>query len=48
MTGPRAVPCRAVPAAVFVESNKDLLATIPPPQVAVQYYKAADLYLFDE
>jgi hypothetical protein len=35
-------------AGVFVEQNRELLATIPPPAVALAYYKSADLYLFDE
>lgn len=33
--------------ATFVEQNSALLKTIPPPMVAIQYYKAGDLYLFD-
>jgi len=33
---------------VFVESNKELLETIPPPKVALSYYLNQDLYLFDE
>jgi hypothetical protein len=32
-------------AAVFVESNKELLETIPPPKVALSYYLNQDLYL---
>ena len=31
--------------AVFVETNKDLLATIPPPKVALNYYLNEDLYM---
>lgn len=34
--------------AVFVKQNKELLATIPPPRVALDYYLNQDLYLFDE
>jgi hypothetical protein len=33
---------------VFLEANKDILATIPPPLVALTYYRSQDLYLFDE
>lgn len=33
---------------VFLEQNKDILAKIPPPTVAVHYYRNKDLYLFDE
>lgn len=33
---------------VFAEQNKDLLSTIPPPLVALNYYKSGDLYLFDQ
>lgn len=32
----------------FAEQNKDLLQTIPPPLVALNYYKSGDLYLFDQ
>lgn len=32
----------------FVDANKELLQTLPPPFVAVQYYRGDDLYLFDE
>ena len=31
----------------FVEDNADLLKTIPPPMIAIQYYKGEDLYYFD-
>ena len=34
--------------AVFVEANSDLLKTLPPPKVALEYYLNSDLYLFDE
>ena len=27
--------------------NKDLLSSLPPPLVALEYYKSGDLYLFD-
>ncbi len=33
---------------VFAEQNKELLKTIPPPLVALNYYKSGDLYLFDQ
>lgn len=32
----------------FLEENADLLKSIPPPLVALSYYKAGDLYLFDQ
>lgn len=32
----------------FVEENAELLKTLPPPVVALEYYKNGDLYLFDE
>ena len=32
----------------FIEENAELLKTLPPPLVAVEYYKSGDLYLFDE
>ncbi len=32
----------------FVEENAELLKTLPPPLVALEYYKNGDLYLFDE
>ncbi|KAL6765909.1 plastid terminal oxidase [Haematococcus lacustris] len=31
----------------FLESNRELLASIPPPVVALNYYRNQDLYLFD-
>jgi Alternative oxidase len=31
----------------FCQQNKDVLERLPPPQVAVAYYAAGDLYLFD-
>ena len=34
--------------AEFAEQNEALLKTIPPPLVALNYYKAGDLYLFDQ
>nr|QKY15004.1 plastid terminal oxidase (PTOX) [Polytomella parva] len=34
--------------AAFVEVNRDLLKQIPPPMVALSYYRTKDLYLFDE
>lgn len=33
--------------AEFAEQNEALLRTIPPPLVALNYYKSGDLYLFD-
>lgn len=33
--------------AEFVEENEELLKTLPPPMVAVSYYKDEDLYMFD-
>lgn len=32
----------------FVDENADLLRTLPPPAVAVDYYESGDLYLFDD
>ena len=32
---------------VFAEQNKEILKTIPPPLVALNYYKSGDLYMFD-
>ncbi len=32
----------------FVEENAELLKSIPPPLVALNYYKSGDLYLFDQ
>eukprot|EP00197_Chlamydomonas_leiostraca_P009674 CAMPEP_0202865230 /NCGR_PEP_ID=MMETSP1391-20130828/5395_1 /ASSEMBLY_ACC=CAM_ASM_000867 /TAXON_ID=1034604 /ORGANISM="Chlamydomonas leiostraca, Strain SAG 11-49" /LENGTH=443 /DNA_ID=CAMNT_0049545039 /DNA_START=93 /DNA_END=1424 /DNA_ORIENTATION=+ len=32
----------------FLEENRDMLATLPPPMVALNYYRNQDLYLFDE
>lgn len=34
--------------AVFVEANEEVLMSIPPPKVALNYYLNEDLYLFDE
>lgn len=31
----------------FVESNKEKLQKLPPPLVALKYYKGGDLYYFD-
>ena len=31
----------------FVESNKEKLKQLPPPLVALKYYKGGDLYYFD-
>ena len=33
---------------VFAEDNKSMLESIPPPLVALNYYKSGDLYLFDQ
>lgn len=40
--------CLFTPAAAFVKKNASLLAEIPPPMVALQYYCNEDLYLFDK
>mmetsp|Transcript_12798 Transcript_12798/g.24019 ORF Transcript_12798/g.24019 Transcript_12798/m.24019 type:complete len:445 (+) Transcript_12798:267-1601(+) len=32
----------------FVKENEDKLKSLPPPMVAVSYYKATNLYLFDD
>ncbi|GMH39800.1 hypothetical protein BSKO_07698 [Bryopsis sp. KO-2023] len=32
----------------FVEVNEELLKELPPPKVAVQYYRGDDLYMFDD
>ena len=32
----------------FLKENKERLQSLPAPKVAVSYYKAADLYLFDD
>lgn len=32
----------------FTEVNKELLAKLPAPEVAVKYYNGNDLYYFDE
>lgn len=40
----------AVPAdtyEVFLETNRELLMSLPPPKCAVDYYKGGDLYMFD-
>lgn len=34
--------------AEFVDANEALLKTLPPPVVALEYYKGEDLYLFEE
>lgn len=34
--------------AEFAEQNAELLKSIPPPLVALNYYKSGDLYLFDQ
>ena len=34
--------------AQFTEENKELLESLPAPEVAKKYYEAEDLYLFDE
>ncbi len=39
--------CVHAPAAQFIDENKELLASIPPPMVALNYYRNEDLYLFD-
>ena len=40
--GPEYSACRY---SVFAEANKELLRTILPPAVAVNYYKNEDLYM---
>jgi hypothetical protein len=43
------ISCYIVHAAEFLESNREVLSTIPPPQVALAYYRgSADLYMFAE
>ncbi len=32
----------------FVAQNAEKLKALPPPRVALEYYLAGDLYLFDE
>eukprot|EP00884_Botryococcus_braunii_P010314 jgi/Botrbrau1/19284/Bobra.0073s0027.1 len=32
----------------FVDENEELLKSLPPPRVALEYYKAGDMYLYDE
>lgn len=32
----------------FFEENEELLKSLPPPCVALEYYKAGDMYIFDE
>lgn len=32
--------------AVFHEENKELLQRLPPPEVAAEYYRGTDLYMF--
>ena len=34
--------------AEFAEANKELLQSLPPPLVALEYYRAGDLYYFDQ
>ena len=31
----------------FAEQNKEALQGMPPPLVALEYYKGGDLYMFD-
>lgn len=31
----------------FVEENAEVLEAMPPPMIALQYYKGEDLYYFD-
>ena len=33
--------------AEFVEENEELLKSLPPPVVALEYYRGGDLYYFD-
>lgn len=54
-TSPTCTPCSLPPvcpapnrrAAQFVEENEQALRGLPPPLVAVQYYRGGDLYYFD-
>ena len=32
---------------MFTEQNKEILATIPPPKVAVEYYNGSDTSMFE-
>lgn len=32
----------------FAEANRDILMSLPPPTIAIDYYEAPDLYVFDE
>ena len=32
----------------FAEANKELLMNMPPPRIALEYYEADDMYVFDE
>lgn len=32
----------------FVDCNEELLKSLPPPSIAVMYYKGTDLYMFDD
>ena len=31
----------------FIDQNEKELKALPPPQVALEYYKAKDMYLYD-
>ena len=33
---------------MFTEQNKEILQTLPPPRVAVEYYMGSDPYMFQE
>lgn len=32
----------------FVDENEEILKTLPPPPIAVEYYESKDLYMYDE
>lgn len=32
----------------FADANRDILMSLPPPTIAIDYYEAPDLYVFDE
>mgnify|MGYP001797185459 FL=1 len=36
------------PYAEFVDANEEILKQLPAPEVAKQYYRGDDLYMFDE
>ena len=40
--------CLSVLVGEFLDANEEQLKGMPPPPVAVDYYRAADLYMFDK